>query len=40
LVKETTHTGIGRYEEHMVPVKKLEPKYDYEAEYAFKEKGE
>ena len=39
LVKETTHTGIGRYEEHMVPVKKLEPKYDYNDELAFREKG-
>ena len=38
-VKKTIHTGIGRYEEHMVPVKKLEPKYDYNDELAFREKG-
>ena len=38
-VKKTIHTGIGRYEEHMVPVKKLEPKYDYNDELAFREKN-
>jgi len=37
-VKKTVHTGPGRYEEHMVPVKKLEPKYDYNDELAFREK--
>jgi len=39
LVKQTVHTGPGRYEERMVPVKKLEPEYDYDAELAFREKG-
>ena len=38
LVKETTHTGQGRYEERLVPIKKLEPKYDYDAELAFRKK--
>jgi hypothetical protein len=37
-VIETVHAGPGRYEERLVPVKKLEPKYDYEAELAFREK--
>ena len=37
-VIETVHTGPGRYEERFVPVKKLEPKYDYDAELAFREK--
>jgi hypothetical protein len=36
--KVTIQTGAGRYEEHLVPVKKLEPKYDYDAELAFREK--
>ncbi len=33
---KTTHISPGVYTEE--PVKKLEPKYDYDAEYAFKEK--
>ena len=37
-VMEKVHLGPGRYEERMVPVKKLEPKYDYDAELAFREK--
>ena len=37
--KKTTHIAPGIYEEHMIPTKKLEPKYDYEAEFAFREKG-
>jgi len=46
-VKQTVQTGPGRYEELMVPAtkydepippKKLEPKYDYNAEFAFREK--
>lgn len=38
----TVHLAPGIYEEHhdAEPVKKLEPKYDYDAEYAFKEKKE
>ena len=36
--KVTVHVGTGRYEERLVPVKKLEPKYDYDAELAFREK--
>jgi len=35
---ETVHTGPGRYEERRVPVRNLEPKYDYDAELAFREK--
>jgi len=35
---ETVNTGPGKYEERIVPIKKLEPKYDYEAELAFREK--
>jgi hypothetical protein len=36
----TVHLAPGVYEEHhdAEPVKKLEPKYDYDAEYAFREK--
>ena len=36
----TVHVAKGVYEEHHdnKPAKKLEPKYDYDAEYAFKEK--
>jgi septal ring factor EnvC (AmiA/AmiB activator) len=37
-IKQTAHTGPGKYEERLVPAKKLEPKYDYEAELAFREK--
>jgi hypothetical protein len=33
---ETVSVGPGRHEERLV--KKLQPKYDYEAEYAFREK--
>jgi hypothetical protein len=33
------HHEPGVYEEHKVPVKKLEPKYDYDDPYAFREKG-
>jgi hypothetical protein len=36
--KVTVSVGSG-YEERLVPIKKLEPKYDYEAELAFREKG-
>jgi len=36
--KVTIDLGGGRHEEHMVPVKKLEPKYDYNDEFAFREK--
>lgn len=32
------HLAPGFYEEHKVPVKKLEPKYDYDDPYAFREK--
>jgi len=32
------HHSPGVYEEHHVPIKTLEPKYDYEDEFAFKEK--
>jgi hypothetical protein len=32
------HHIPGFYEEHKVPVKKLEPKYDYDDPYAFREK--
>lgn len=32
------HHEPGVYEEHKVPVKKLEPKYDYDDPYAFREK--
>jgi hypothetical protein len=35
---ETVHLGPGKYEERLVPTKVLEPKYDYEAELAFREK--
>ena len=35
---ETVNVGPGKYEERLVPVKKLEPKYDYDAELAFREK--
>ena len=38
-VKQTVKTGTGKHEERMVPVKKLEPKYDYNDEFAFREKG-
>jgi hypothetical protein len=31
-------TGPGRHEERIMPRKKLEPKYDYESELAFREK--
>ena len=31
-------TGPGKHEERIVPTKKLEPKYDYESELAFREK--
>jgi len=31
-------TGPGKHEESIVPTKKLEPKYDYESELAFREK--
>jgi len=34
---EKVHLASGKYEERMVP-KKLEPKYDYEEPFAFKEK--
>ena len=41
--KRVEHHGPGVYTEHFEvqdePVKKLEPKYDYDAEYAFREKG-
>jgi hypothetical protein len=37
-VKQTIQISPGKYEEHMVPVKKLEPKYDYNDEFAFREK--
>ena len=38
---DRVHIAPGVYEEHhtIEPSKKLEPKYDYEAELAFKEKG-
>jgi hypothetical protein len=38
---DRVHIAPGVYEEHhnVEPSKKLEPKYDYEAELAFKEKG-
>jgi len=37
----TVHVAPGVYEEHHPePVKKLEPKYDYDEEFAFKEKKE
>jgi hypothetical protein len=32
------HLSPGMHEEHQVPVKTLEPKYDYEEPYSFKEK--
>ena len=32
------HLAPGMHEEHQVPVKTLEPKYDYEEPYSFKEK--
>jgi hypothetical protein len=37
----TVHVAPGIYEEHHIPepTKKLEPKYDYESELTFKEKG-
>lgn len=35
---EVHHIQPGLYEEHKVPVKKLEPKYDYDDPYAFREK--
>jgi hypothetical protein len=35
--KVTIQVGPGRYEEHILP-KKLEPKYDYNDEFAFREK--
>ena len=35
---EVRHIIPGMYEEHKVPVKKLEPKYDYDDPYAFREK--
>ena len=37
--KVTVHLAPGMYEEHHVPVKKLEPKYDYDEPYSFREKG-
>lgn len=36
--KVEVHHAPGVYEEHFVPVKKLEPKYDYNDEFAFREK--
>ena len=41
LTKRVEHLAPGVYVEHheFEPVKKLEPKYDYDAEYAFREKG-
>jgi hypothetical protein len=40
LEKVVTHDRPGFHtEEHIEVTKKLEPKYDYEAEYAFREKG-
>jgi len=36
--KVIVSTGPGRHEERIVPRKKLEPKYDYESELAFREK--
>jgi hypothetical protein len=38
LEQVTIQKGPGSYEEAMVPVKTLEPNYDYEAELAFKQK--
>jgi hypothetical protein len=37
--KVTVHLVPGMYEEHHVPVKTLEPKYDYDEPYSFREKG-
>ena len=37
--KVTVHLGPGQYEETHVPIKKLEPKYDYDADYSFREKN-
>jgi hypothetical protein len=37
--KVEVHLAPGIYEEHHVPVKKLEPKYDYDEPYSFREKG-
>lgn len=36
--KVEVHLAPGLHEEHHVPVKTLEPKYDYEEPYSFKEK--
>ena len=36
--KVEVHHAPGVYEEHFVPLKKLEPKYDYNDEFAFREK--
>ena len=36
--KVEVHVAPGMHEEHHVPVKTLEPKYDYEEPYSFKEK--
>jgi len=36
--KVEVHLAPGVYEEHHVPVKTLEPKYDYEEPFSFKEK--
>ena len=36
--KIEVHVAPGMHEEHHVPVKTLEPKYDYEEPYSFKEK--
>lgn len=36
--KVETHHEPGHYSEEYVPVKKVEPKYDYEASFAFREK--
>ena len=36
--KVEVHLAPGIYEEHHVPVKKLEPKYDYDEPYSFREK--
>jgi len=37
--KVEVHVAPGMHEEHHVPVKSLEPKYDYEEPYSFKEKN-
>lgn len=36
--KVEVHLAPGLHEEHHVPVKKLEPKYDYDEPYSFREK--